>query len=357
MPFPLVRLRRLRRSEGLRRLIRETRLSLDHLILPVFAVEGKGVRNPIASLPGHFHLSIDELVKEAEEVRDLGIPAILLFGVPDKKDQSGSGAYAKEGLVQCSVRAIKEEIQDLVVATDVCLCAYTSHGHCGVVEEGPPAGEAGPGDEFWVHNDKSLELLAQTALSQAQAGSDLICPSDMMDGRVGVIRKALDEGGFSHIPIMSYSCKYASSLYGPFREAAHSAPSFGDRSTYQLDPANADEAILEMRQDLEEGADILMVKPALPYLDIVSRAKKEFGVPIAAYQVSGEFAMVKAACRGGVLDEERVKRELLLSIRRAGADIVITYFAKEMAILLQEEAHRAGQRKDREAKQMFKVKG
>ena len=350
MPFPRVRLRRLRRSEGLRRLIRETHLSLDHLILPLFAVEGKGVRKPIASLPGHFHLSIDELVKEAEEVRDLGIPAILLFGVPDKKDQSGSGAYAKDGLVQRSVRAIKEEVQGLVVATDVCLCAYTSHGHCGVVEEGP-------GDEFWVHNDKSLELLAQSALTQAQAGSDLICPSDMMDGRVGAIRKALDEGGFSHIPIMSYSCKYASSLYGPFREAAHSAPSFGDRSTYQLDPANVEEALREMRQDLEEGADILMVKPALPYLDVISRAKEEFGVPIAAYQVSGEFAMVKAASRAGVLDETKVKQELLTSIKRSGADMVITYFAKEIAWLFQEESRRGSQMKPRETKTALKLKG
>ncbi len=350
MGFPTIRLRRLRRSEGLRRLIRETRLSLDHLILPLFVIEGKGIRRPIGSLPGHFHFSVDELVKEAEEVRDLGIPAILLFGVPDKKDPSGSGAYAADGLIQRAVRAIKEEIQDLVVATDVCLCAYTSHGHCGVVEEGP-------GDEFWVHNDKSLELLAQTALTQAHAGSDLICPSDMMDGRVGAIRKALDEGGFSHIPIMSYSCKYASSLYGPFREAAHSAPSFGDRSTYQLDPANAEEALREMRQDLEEGADILMVKPALPYLDIISRAKKEFAVPIAAYQVSGEFAMVKAASGTGVLDEAKVKVELLTSIKRAGADILITYFAKEIALLFYEETHHTSQRRQREAKAALKLKG
>jgi len=350
MQFPKVRLRRLRHSEGLRRLIRETHLSVDHFVMPLFVVEGKGVRRPIASLPGHFHLSVDELVKEAMEVRHLGIPAILLFGVPDRKDPQGSGAYAKEGLIQRAVRAIKEEMQDLVVATDVCLCAYTSHGHCGIVEEGP-------GNEFWVHNDKTLDVLAKTALSQAEAGSDLVCPSDMMDGRVGAIRKALDEGGFSHLPIMSYSCKYASSLYGPFREAAHSAPSFGDRTTYQMDPANAQEAIREMRQDLEEGADILMVKPALPYLDILSRAKREFGVPLAAYQVSGEFAMVKSAAQTGTLDEDKVKLELLLSIKRAGADILITYFAKEIAQLLQEEARKTGQRREQEAKPALSVKG
>ena len=349
MEFPKLRLRRLRRSEGLRRLVRETRLSVDSLILPVFAVEGKGVRTPIPALPGHSHLSVDELVKEARDVRDLGIPAILLFGVPEEKDPQGSGAYAENGLVQRAVRAIKEEVSDLVIATDVCLCAYTSHGHCGVVEEGP-------GDEFWIHNDKTLELLAETALSQAEAGSDMICPSDMMDGRVGAIRERLDEEGFSHIPIMSYSCKYASSLYGPFREAAHSAPSFGDRTTYQLDPANADEAMVEMHQDLQEGADILMVKPALPYLDILLRAKREFGVPVAAYQVSGEFAMVKAGAKTGVLDETRVKLELLLAIKRAGADMIITYFAKEVASLLHEEARRNVQRREREAKTPLKEK-
>jgi len=298
--------------------------------MPLFVVEGKGVRSPIPSLPGQFHLSVDELLKEAEEVRNVDIPAVLLFGVPDKKDSQGSGAYAKDGIVQRAVRAIKEEIEDLLVITDVCLCAYTSHGHCGIVEEGGR-------DEFRIDNDKTLELLSQVALSQAEAGSDMVAPSDMMDGRVGAIRRKLDEHGFSETPILSYSAKVTSALYGPFREAAHSAPSFGDRSTYQLDPANADEALREMRLDLEEGADILMVKPALPYLDLIYRAKQEFRVPLAAYCVSGEYAMVKAGAKAGFLDEDQVKLELLTSLRRAGADMVITYFAKEVAFLLKRQ--------------------
>ena len=330
MGFPATRLRRLRRKESLRRFVRETTLTVDHLIMPLFAVEGKGIRSPIPSLSGQFHLSVDELVKEAEEVRRLDIPAILLFGIPDKKDNLGSEAYAKDGIVQRAVRAIKEEVEEPFVITDVCLCAYTSHGHCGVVEEGGR-------DEFRIENDKTLELLSQVALSQVEAGSDMVAPSDMMDGRIGAIRKKLDEHRFSDIPILSYSAKYNSALYGPFREAAHSAPSFGDRSTYQLDPANSDEALREMRLDLEEGADILMVKPALPYLDLIYRAKQEFKVPLAAYCVSGEYAMVKAGAQAGFLDEDRVKLELLTSLRRAGADMIITYFAKEVASLLKRE--------------------
>ena len=329
MGFPTTRFRRLRRKESLRRLVRETAFSVDHLIMPLFVVEGKGIRSPIPSLEGQHHFSIDAVIPEVEEIRNLGIPAILLFGIPDQKDPVGSGAYAKEGIVQRAVRAIKEEIPDILVVTDVCLCAYTTHGHCGLVEEGE--------NEFQVDNDKTLDLLAQAALSQAEAGSDMVAPSDMMDGRVGAIRKKLDDRGFSHIPILSYSSKYFSSLYGPFRDAAHSAPSFGDRSTYQVDPSNSDEALREMRQDLEEGADILMVKPALPYLDVIYRAKQEFRVPLAAYCVSGEYAMVKAGAKTGFLDENRVKMELLTSIRRAGADIVITYFAKDVAGLLRKE--------------------
>lgn len=330
MGFPAVRLRRLRRKEALRRLIRETSLSVDHLIMPLFVGEGKGVRSPIPSLDGQFHLSIDTLIPEVEDIWQLGIPAILLFGIPNEKNHLGSSSYAKDGIVQRAVRAIKDENQDIAVITDVCLCAYTTHGHCGVVEEGGA-------EEFQVNNDKTLELLSQIALSQAEAGSDMVAPSDMMDGRVGAIRKKLDEEGYSHIPILSYSSKYGSSLYGPFREAAHSAPSFGDRSTYQLDPANREEAIREMRLDLEEGADILMVKPALPYLDLIYQAKKELEVPLAAYCVSGEYAMVKAGGKAGFLDEDRVKMEILTAIRRAGADIVITYFAKEVAHLLKRE--------------------
>jgi len=300
--------------------------------MPVFAVEGTGVRSPIPSLEGQYHLSIDQLLPEVEEIRKLGIPAVLLFGVPHQKDPQGSGAYAKNGIVQKAIRAIKEEFQDLLVITDVCLCAYITHGHCGIVEEGRT-------DEFQVVNDKTLEVLADIALSQAEAGSDMIAPSDMMDGRVAAIRNKLDQAGYTHLPIMSYSSKFCSSLYGPFRDAAHSAPSFGDRSTYQLDPANGDEALREMEEDLREGADILMVKPALAYLDLIYRAKQKFQVPLAAYCVSGEYAMVKAGAKAGFLDEDRVKLELLTSIRRAGADMLITYFAKDVAKLLQKEPH------------------
>jgi porphobilinogen synthase len=268
-------------------------------------------------MPGVFHLSVDSLVKEAEEVRDLGIPSILLFGIPEKKDEVGSGAYGKDGIVQRAVRELKKNVSDLLVVTDVCMCEYTSHGHCGVIKDGD------------VDNDSTLDLLARTALSHAEAGADMVAPSDMMDGRVGAIRERLDENGFSHIPIMSYAAKYASSFYGPFRDAAHSAPQFGDRRSYQMDPANKREAIREISLDVEEGADIIMVKPALAYLDVIRWARKEFDLPLAAYNVSGEYSMIKAAAEKGWLDGDRVMMEVLTSIKRAGADIIITYFAKE----------------------------
>ena len=325
MYHPLFRTRRLRATETIRRMVREAHLRVDSLILPLFVVHGRNVRREIASMPGNFQLSVDELVKEAKEAAALGIPAVLLFGLPAAKDGVGSEAYARDGIVQEAVRAIKNSVSDLLVITDVCLCEYTSHGHCGVVERGR------------VQNDPTLDLLAKTALSHAEAGADVIAPSDMMDGRVGAIREALDEGGYEETPILAYSAKYASAFYGPFREAADSAPQFGDRRTYQMDPANADEALREVALDLEEGADMVMVKPALAYLDVLSRVKAEFGVPVAAYNVSGEFAMVKAAARLGWLDEERAMMEILTAIRRAGADLVITYFAREAARLLREQ--------------------
>jgi porphobilinogen synthase len=324
MSFPDVRLRRLRRTEALRRLVRETHLQADHLVLPLFVRPGEGVRHPIPSMPGHFQLSVDELVRECREAADFGVPAVLLFGIPSGKDAVGSEAYALDGIIQRAVRALKAALPGLLVITDVCLCEYTSHGHCGVLKD----------DE--VDNDATLELLARMAVSHARAGADLVAPSDMMDGRVGAIRRALDEAGFERTPIMAYSAKYASAFYGPFREAAESAPQFGDRRGYQMDPANADEALHEVELDLEEGADIIMVKPALAYLDVIWRVKKEFGVPVAAYNVSGEFAMVKAAARAGWLDERRVAMEVLTAIRRAGADILITYFAKDAARWLRE---------------------
>ena len=323
MAHPLYRPRRLRESPLIRRMVRETRLGVDNLILPLFAVHGRGVREPISSMPGVFRLSLDELAKEAKDAASMGIPAILLFGVPASKDPRGSEAYAEDGIVQQAVRAVKDVVPDLLVATDVCLCQYTSHGHCGVVEGGT------------VRNDPTLELLARVAVSHAEAGADLVAPSDMMDGRVGAIREALDESSFTDTPIMAYSAKYASSFYGPFRDAADSAPQFGDRRSYQMDPANSAEAMREIALDLDEGADIVMVKPALPYLDIISRAKTEFGVPLAAYSVSGEYAMIRAAGRLGWLDEERAMMEALTAIRRAGADVVITYFARDAARLLE----------------------
>ena len=323
MAHAMFRPRRLREKPLLRKLVRETALAVDDLVYPLFAVHGRGVREPIASMPGQFHLSIDEMVKDTKDVAGMGIPAVLLFGVPAEKDPRGSEAWADDGIVQQAVRAVKDVVPDLLVVTDVCLCQYTSHGHCGVVEGGS------------VRNDPTLELLARVAVSHAEAGADMVAPSDMMDGRVGAIREALDEAGYLDAPIMAYSAKYASCFYGPFRDAAESAPQFGDRRSYQMDPANVVEAMREIALDLDEGADIVMIKPALPYLDVISRAKTEFGVPLAAYSVSGEYAMIRAAGQLGWLDEERAMLEALTAIRRAGADIVITYFAKDAARLLE----------------------
>jgi len=322
MLFPDYRPRRLRRNEAFRRMIRETRLSVDDLILPLFAIEGKGVKNHIPSMPGHFQLSVDNVLKTAQAAYQLGIPAIILFGLPDKKDPLGTQAYAKNGIVQKAVREVKNKLPDMMVITDVCLCEYTDHGHCGVVE-----GEI-------VDNDATLDLLARTALSHAQSGADMVAPSDMMDGRVTEIRNALDDNGLSYVPIMSYAVKYCSAYYGPFREAANSAPRFGDRKTYQMDPANALEAIREASMDMEEGADIIMVKPALSYLDIIHRIREEVDLPVAAYNVSGEFAMIKAAEKMGWIDGKRVMMETLTGIKRAGADIILTYFAMEAAEIL-----------------------
>ena len=324
MYYPVYRPRRLRKTETLRRMVRETTLRVDDLIMPLFVGHGRGVREEIAPMPGNFRLSVDELVKEVKEVAALGIPGVILFGIPEAKDAYGSEAYASDGIIQQAIRAIKDSVSDLVVIADTCLCEYTSHGHCGVVEEGR------------VRNDPTLELIAKTALSQAEAGADMVAPSDMMDGRVAAIREALDENGFEEVPIMAYAAKYASAFYSPFREAADSAPQFGDRRAYQMDPANADEALREIALDLEEGADIVMVKPALPYLDIIARVRAEYAVPIAAYSVSGEFAMLKAAARLGWLDGERAMLEALVGIKRAGADLILTYFAKDVAALLRE---------------------
>ena len=306
-------------SESLRRMVRETRLNTDNLVYPLFVVPGKNIKEEIQSMPGNFHLSLDNLVKEAREAKGLGIPAVLLFGLPERKDEKGSQAYAQDGIIQQAVRAIKDALPDYMVITDVCLCQYTSHGHCGILKEGR------------LLNDSTLQTLAKIALSQVESGSDMVAPSAMMDGQVRIIRQALDENGHGNIPIMAYSAKYASSFYGPFREAADSAPQFGDRKSYQMDPANIEEALREVELDLEEGADIVMVKPALAYLDVISRVKQEFNVPLAAYNVSGEYAMVKAAAAKGWVDEKRVALEVLTSIRRAGADIILTYFAKEAA--------------------------
>jgi porphobilinogen synthase len=309
--------RRLREKPLLRKMVRETALTVDDLVYPLFVVHGRGIREEIGAMPGQFQLSIDELAKEAKDVAGMGIPAILLFGIPAEKDPRGSEAYAEDGIIQQAIRAVKDTVPDLLVVTDVCLCEYTSHGHCGVVEDG------------MVKNDPTLELIARTAVSHAEAGADMVAPSDMMDGRVGAIRDALDEAALVETPIMAYSAKYASCFYGPFREAAQSTPQFGDRRSYQMDPANGLEAMREIALDVDEGADVVMVKPALPYLDIISRAKAEFGLPLAAYSVSGEYAMIRAAGRLGWLDEQRAMMEALVSIKRAGADIVITYFAKD----------------------------
>ena len=319
MLFPDYRPRRMRANENFRRMIRETRLSTDDLIMPLFAVEGRDIKKPISSLPGQFHLSCDRIVKTAKEAHDLGIPGIILFGLPDKKDPLGTRAYAADGIVQKAVQEIKSAVPEISVITDVCLCAYTDHGHCGMVD-----GEI-------IDNDASLDLLARVALSHAKAGADMVAPSDMMDGRVTEIRQMLDEENFSGIPIMSYAVKYHSSFYGPFREAADSAPRFGDRRTYQMDPANALEAIREATMDVEEGADIIMVKPALPYLDILSKLRDEIDLPLAAYSVSGEYAMIKAAEMMGWADATAVMMETLISIKRAGADMILTYFAMDAA--------------------------
>jgi porphobilinogen synthase len=321
MAFPQQRLRRTRRTAGLRGLVRETRLSPQDLVYPIFVATGEDVRNPVASMPGIFQLSINHTVAEALRVQDLGIQAVLLFGVPDQKDEAATGAYDPEGIVQLATRAIKEAAPELLVVTDVCLCEYMSHGHCGVVEK-----ETGE-----VLNDVSLELLARTAASQAEAGADIVAPSDMMDGRVAAIRSELDNEGFENTPIMAYAAKYASAFYGPFREAAESAPQFGERRSYQMDPANAREALVETALDIEEGADIVMVKPALPYLDVLRGVRETTDLPLAAYNVSGEYAMVKAAAQNGWIDEQRAVMEALTGIKRAGADIIITYHAPDAA--------------------------
>jgi porphobilinogen synthase len=322
MQFPEYRPRRLRKNENFRRLIRETRLTVDDLVYPLFVVSGKNVKKPIESMPGTFQLSADNIVKEAQQARELGIPAILLFGIPLHKDESGTGAFAKEGIIQQAVKRIKNEAPDILIITDVCLCEYTSHGHCGMVEKGE------------VINDATLEVLAETALSQVCAGADMVAPSAMMDGQVAAIREILDENNHDGIPIMAYAAKYASCFYGPFREAAEGAPKHGDRKSYQMDPANGDEAIREITLDVAEGADIIMVKPALAYLDVIYRARQEFDLPLAAYNVSGEYSMIKAAASLGWLDEEKAMLESLTAIKRAGADIIITYWAKEAAKLL-----------------------
>ena len=316
--FPTYRARRLRGNQNLRRLVRETALSINNLIYPMFVVHGHNTATEISAMPGCYQYSVDTLVTAAKELATLGIPGTILFGIPASKDPLGTEAYADNGIIQQAVRAIKDTVPDLLVMTDVCLCEYTDHGHCGVIENGE------------VQNDPTLELLAKESLSHARAGADVIAPSDMMDGRVGVIREALDENGYENIPIMAYSAKYASAFYGPFREAAESAPQFGDRRTYQMDPPNAEEALREVALDIQEGADILMVKPALSYLDVIHRVKTEFQVPVAAYNVSGEYSMVKAAAQNGWIDEQRVALELLTSIKRAGADMILTYFAKSV---------------------------
>ncbi len=318
--FPELRLRRLRRTPGVRRMLRETTVATDHLILPLFVVPGEDVRRPVASMPGVDQTSVDQLLRDADEALELGIPAVLLFGIPEEKDERGSAGWAEDGVVQRAVRALKGELPELVVITDVCLCEYTSHGHCGLI-----------GSDEDVLNDATLPLLARQALSHARAGADMVAPSDMMDGRVGAIRGALDGGGHGDVAILSYAAKFASAFYGPFRDAAESAPSFGDRRGYQMQPANAAEALREVRLDVQEGADILMVKPALPYLDVIRRVKEDTGYPVCGYQVSGEYAAIMAASERGWLDEEAAMREALTAIRRAGADLVVTYWARRFA--------------------------
>jgi len=322
MAFPTHRPRRLRRSEALRRMVRETSLEARCLVYPLFVCPGARVKHEIRSMPGNYRWSVDLLVEECKSAFDLGIPAVILFGIPETKDDVGSGAYDPDGIVQRAARALKRALPDLIVICDVCLDEYTSHGHCGLIKNGE------------IDNDATLELLARTALTQAQSGADVVAPSDMMDGRVGRIRRELDTHGFTQIPILAYSAKYASAFYGPFREAADSAPKFGDRKSYQMDPANQREALREIALDIEEGADIIMVKPAMPYLDVLALARQKFDVPLAAYQVSGEFSLIAAAAQMGWIERERIMMESLLSIRRAGADIILTYFAKDVARLL-----------------------
>lgn len=319
--FPITRSRRLRSCKNIRSMVRETSLSVNDFIYPLFVCEGKGVRNEVASMPGIYNLSVDEIVKEAREAESLGIKSVILFGIPDHKDEEGSGAYGSDGIVQKAIKAIKD-FTELYVITDVCMCEFTSHGHCGRVVNGD------------VDNDSTLDMLAREALSHAEAGADMVAPSDMMDGRVKAIRSMLDDNGYSHIPIMSYAVKYASGYYGPFREAADSTPAFGSRKTYQMDPANRREALKEAYSDIEEGADIIMVKPALSYLDIIREVKDSCNVPVASYNVSGEYAMIKAAGKNGWIDEEKVMMETLLSMKRAGSDLIITYFAKDAAKIL-----------------------
>ena len=322
MYYPSYRMRRLRRTPAIRDLVRETRLQLDDLVYPLFVIAGENVKNPISSMPGCYQLSIGNLLPEVRQVVDLGIKAILLFGIPAHKDAAATGAYDSEGVVQMAIRAIKDEFPDLVIVTDVCLCEYTDHGHCGVVQEGE------------VLNDVTLELLSKMAVTHAESGADIVAPSDMMDGRVAAIRNALDDEGLTDTILLSYSSKFASAFYGPFREAAESAPAFGDRKTYQMDPANGEEAVREALLDIEEGADMIMVKPAIPFLDVIHAVKQETKFPLAAYNVSGEYAMIKAAAANGWLDEQRAVLEAITGIKRAGADLIITYHAKDLATWL-----------------------
>jgi porphobilinogen synthase len=320
--FPVSRLRRLRKTHALRDMFRETLLAKEDFIYPLFVVEGDNIKREISSMPGQFQMSVENILRECETLQNLGLRSILLFGIPDAKDEIGSGAYDANGIIQKALRAVKKEFPEMLAITDVCLCEYTSHGHCGVVEN------------EYVQNDETLELLAKEALSHAENGADVIAPSDMMDGRVGAIRKTLDENGFAETPIMAYSAKFSSAFYGPFREAAESAPQFGDRKSYQMDFGNSDEALREIALDIQEGADIVMVKPALSYLDLIRRTKDNFNIPVAAYNVSGEYSMIKAAAERGWLDGEKVMLEVLTSIKRAGADVIITYFAKEAASII-----------------------
>jgi porphobilinogen synthase len=341
MAFPVTRFRRLRHSEQLRSLVRETRLTPEAFVYPLFVCPGEGVRKEVRSMPGVFNLSVDQAAKEARQSYSLGVPAVILFGLPEQKDEVATAAWAEDGIVQRAARAIKREVPNLIIMGDVCLCEYMSHGHCGIVRTNGPqslgAAVALPSattTDYEIDNDATLDVLARTSVSLARAGVDIVAPSDMMDGRVAAIRKALDQAGLTNTPILSYAAKFASGFYGPFREAADSAPQFGDRRSYQMDPANIREALREIELDIEEGADMIMVKPALPYLDVIAAARERFDLPLAAYQVSGEYAMIEAAARNGWIDRERVMMESLLSIRRAGASIILTYFAKDAAKLL-----------------------